>query len=194
MSFNKIMKNIDKKKAEPLESEYEIEEIISFIKKIEEKIEWLKGYKKYQNNKIANNIERLESKENRLREVVSLTLDKVGKKSLSFPGVGKVVSSNKKGKWNIVDQDALVDILKKELDQDQLDKIVSSEVKISKKNLNKVLDKWDEIGKLPESVERSEEGKCLSVTFDKDAPKSDDVDLIDKMSMDDFDSISVGEM
>ena len=196
MSMNKIMQNVLDDKIQPLDNEFEIEEAIRFIHKIDKELDWLKGYKKYQADKISKNIDDLSGKKEKLKAIISATMEKSDKKTLSFPGIGKVSLKDNKGKWDIKDQDSLVGFLQKELSEDAFDEVVEKSIKISKKNLNTILNKWEKVDKVPDSVQREEGSKSVAVTFDKSIEQIDadfvfEADSGDVQSYDSLDPLSV---
>jgi len=172
----KIAELMDSDTIEPLESELEIEDLIVTIDSLNRKVDFLSRLKKNRVSTIDEEIDKNKVRKQKLQEVIVATLESVGEKSLSFPGVGKVVTKQPKGKWNISDEDALVEHLKKTLTADDFDAVVPTKPSIAKKELNKILDGWEKSGEVPKSVEREETRTSLSVTIDKNLGRRIDVD------------------
>ena len=176
-----------------LEEECDIEELILSISGIDKTLEWYKELKKKRIEKITAEMDKLSKRKDRLKDVIAATLTENGTKSLNFPGIGKVSVRNVKGKWNIEDEESLAAYLQKELEGEELNKIVVTKTVIVKAPLKKVLDLWEKNGSLPSTVEREDDKQSLSVTVDKsfsDAQKMQDalqsVEDIDVEDMDDL--------
>jgi hypothetical protein len=163
----KIFEMMDNEKAVPLENESEIEDLIVAIKGLNKRLDFLKKLKENRIGKINEDIEKHSLRKERLQDVIIATLEKINEKSLSFPGVGKVIVKHPKGKWEVKNEEDLIELLKKELSKDDFDAVVPSKPSIAKKELNKILDVWEKSGKLPTSVEREKAESSLTVTIDK---------------------------
>jgi len=103
-------------------------------------------------------------------------LESSDEKSLSFPGVGKVVTKQPKGKWNISDENSLISYLKEKLSAGDFEVVVPTKPSIAKKELNKILDTWEKSGDIPVCVAREESKISLSITIDKNLGRSIDLD------------------
>jgi hypothetical protein len=193
MDKKDIVTMLTSKDVTPLESECDIEELILSISGIDKTLEWYKELKKKRIEKITAEMDKLSKRKDRLKDVIAATLTENGTKSLNFPGIGKVSVRNVKGKWNIEDEESLAAYLQKELEGEELNKIVVTKTVIVKAPLKKVLDLWEKNGSLPSTVEREDDKQSLSVTVDKsfsDAQKMQDalqsVEDIDVEDMDDL--------
>lgn len=193
----KIFEIMDSENVSPLENESEIEDLIVTINSLNKKIDFLNGLKKNRVKIINEDIEKNENRKSKLQEVIMATLEKINEKSLSFPGVGKVVVKHPKGKWLVKKEEELIELLKKELTKDDFDAVVPSKPSIAKKELNKILDVWEKSGKLPESVEREEEVPSLTVVIEDGVSKDslDESEETDDVSKDvtdkGYDSITI---
>jgi hypothetical protein len=180
-----------------LEEECDIEELILSISGIDKTLEWYKELKKKRIEKIAVEVDKLSKRKERLQEVIKATLNKNNKKSLNFPGVGKVSTRNVKGKWEWEDEDndTLIAYLQKELEGEELDKIVVTKPTIAKAPLKKVLDLWEKNGSLPSTVTRADEKQSLSVTVDKsfsDTQKMlDALQSVEDINVEDMDDLEI---
>ena len=181
----------------PLDSECDIEELILSISGIDKTVEWYKELKKKRIEKITAEIDKLSSRKERLKEVIVATLDENNKKSLNFPGVGKVSVRNVKGKWDWdeEDNDSLISYIQKELEGDELDKIVVTKTTIVRTPLKKVLDIWEKNGSLPSTVKRVDDKQSLSVTVDKsfsDFQKMQDIlQSVEEIDVEDMDELEI---
>jgi len=181
----------------PLDSECDIEELILSISGIDKTVEWYKELKKKRIEKITAEIDKLSSRKERLKEVIVATLDENNKKSLNFPGVGKVSVRNVKGKWDWdeEDNDSLISYIQKELEGDELDKIVVTKTTIVRTPLKKVLDLWEKNGSLPSTVKRVDDKQSLSVTVDKsfsDFQKMQDIlQSVEEIDVEEMDELEI---
>jgi len=149
----------------PLESEFEIEDLISAIKDMKDKVKFLENLRKSRTSAIDAEIIRNEEKIDLLEKVISSTLEKVGKKSLNFPGIGKVGMSERKGKWVVNDEAQLITELEAK-DKVAYDRVVFTKKGIAKKELDEILDAWEKVGNVPSCVSKDPPTKSLKVSFD----------------------------
>lgn len=167
MQAKQIVELLSSDDVKPLDSEFDIEELLMSLSGLQDKIKWLKQLKDSRVQTINAEITKLDERQTRLRDVISYTLESVDKKSLSFPGVGKVAIKSVKGKWNVNDEDQIIAHLRKKLSKDEVDEIVVTKDTIVKKSLNKVLDIWEKLDDVPDAVSREDGKISLSVTIDK---------------------------
>lgn len=155
-----------------------IEAALELISKSESKIEEFKEIKKKRNYLIDAEMENLDSRIEFLKSVIAQTLKAHDKKSISFPGLAKVSRRNKKGKWVVTDEDALKKVLK---DEGEFDTIVKTEEVVQKGELNKLLEVWQSVGKLPPSVEREPDEDAVTISYDKPTTNIDSVPVAQKV-------------
>ena len=181
---------------EPLETDVEIEDLILAVKDIDNKIEFLERLKKDRTKNITLEIEKLSQKKDRFKEVISQTLDKFNHKALNFPGIGRVTAKTSSGKWIVRDEEDLIKFLEENLDKDALAEVIVEKKSIVKKELNKILDKWLATGTVVDSVEKGEESKTLTLSYDKSNMTSIDLDDQDTSDTDinDYDSLEDKEV
>ena len=163
----KIFEIMDNENVTPLENESEIEDLIVAINGLNKRLGFLKKLKENRIEKINSDISKHSLRKERLQDVIIATLEKINEKSLSFPGIGKVFVKHPKGKWEIDNEEELIEFLKKELSKEDFDDVVPSKPSITKKELNKILDVWEKSGKLPTSVKREKADSSLTVTIEK---------------------------
>lgn len=151
---------------------YNIEAILELIRTANQKKLEFSLLKKKRNQVIDQEIENLDSRVEFLRSIIAKTLKEHKQKSISFPGVAKVSQRKKKGGWLIKDEGKLLEALKQE---QEYDAIVESKPSIRKGELNKLLDVWESIQKIPPCVEREHIADEIDVTisFEKIADDND---------------------
>lgn len=149
-----------------LESVFDIEEMLSNIKKTEDEIKHLKELKSYRNARIDATMSSLEEDVSKAKMIILDTMVKLEpkKKTLPFPGVGKVSRKDKALNWIVEDDESLLADLEK---QGLKDKVIEKKEVIVKKQLNSLLDDFEKNKKeLPQGVKRSEAGQTLSISFE----------------------------
>jgi len=151
----------------PLEDVNNIEAAMSLIADGDKQVSQLKALKKLRTKQIDNRIKELEQRQEFMRQIIISTLTKSGEKTVRFPGIGKATKRTQKGKWVIADEDKLLEFLKQE---EEYDNIVEVKPSIKKKELNKLLDTWEGVDKLPkEAVNKTEDTDSLSLSFEDNA-------------------------
>ena len=177
---------------EALESEFDLEDILSTIKNYRDKISFLDELRKRRVSSIKAEIIKIEERTEFLEKVVLLTLENIGKKSLDFPGVAKASVSSRKDKWVIYDTDKLIEELRS--DQVIYDKVVVQKEAIVKKELDEVLDTWEATNtEIPSSVGKEEGKTSIKIKFDtalevEEVGYENELDN-SSMSMNDFDGM-----
>lgn len=162
----------------PLSDIYSVEAALELIAKSEAKIEEFKEIKRKRNYLIDAEMENLDSRIEFLKSIIAQTLKSHGKKNVSFPGIGKVSLRNKKGKWVVVDEEALKKVLK---DEGEFATIVETEEVIKKGELNKLLDVWQSIGKLPPSVTKESDEDGVTISYEKPTTDANSVPVAIKV-------------
>ena len=192
----KIFDILQSTKVDPLESDVEIEDIILVVKDIDEKIAFLERLKKDRTKSISDEIEKLLLKKDIFKDVISKTLEKFNHKALNFPGVGRVMSKISNGKWRILDEDKLINVLKEKLDDQSFCEVVIQKQSIVKKELNKILDQWTLEGQTTEMVEKENDDISLTITYDKTNTNTIDTDgyTAQPASIDNYDSLDDKEV
>jgi len=171
----KIKQLLETGEAVALDSELEIEDCIVMIAGIDKRLSFLKRLKEDRVKRISAELHKYESKREFIRNVILATLKANSLKSLDFPGVGRVVSRNTKGKWIIEDEDALIPVLENQLDADEMAKLVKTTKTLVKKELDAVLDAMDKAGEeLPNTVKKEEDKTSLSISIYENGQREDD--------------------
>lgn len=149
-----------------------LEAAVDMIKRYQADISNLKEYKKKKVAVISERIGDIEAKVDFLRDVIIQTLKQHNRKTSKFPGLGKVSLRTNKGSWVINDESTLIKKLKAE---GEFDKCVVLEEKIKKAEVNKLLDVWKEVDKLPKGVHKEDDEDTVAVTIEKETSDPDAV-------------------
>jgi hypothetical protein len=166
LGMQETLQVLESGSVQPLGDVHHLEAALELISRGEEKAAEYKEIKKKRAQLIDEEIERIESRNEFLRSIIARTLKETKTKNVSFPGVGKVSARVKKGKWVIEDEDQLLKVLK---DEGEYATIVRTEEVVQKGELNKLLDVWEKVGKLPTSVKREKDEDAVTIKFDKPA-------------------------
>ena len=152
-----------------LESEYELEDVIASIKNLRDKVKFLEELKRQRAASLKSEILKWTGQIKILEEIVMNTMEKTSHKSLNFPGVGKASVINRKGKWIVEDEYALLEYLEDQGDE-IWEKVVVEKTSVVKKELDSVLSMWKKTGdNIPDSVSFDQPEKTLKISYDKDA-------------------------
>ena len=163
-----------------LDNDVEIEDLLVFIKGLDDKIAFLGRLKKDRTATITDEIDKLKDKKDQLKDIIKNTLVKFKHKSLNFPGVGRVNKKISKGKWVIDDEKALLAELEDKLSEDEFKDVVVEKPSIVKKELDRILGEWDSQDSVPECVKKGDDSTSLTVSFDKKiAEKIDQIEDLD---------------
>lgn len=177
VGYENIYKAMQAGEIRPLADLHDVEATLELIRQIDKKVDFLKELKKKRVSQIEQEVSKLSERQEFLKEIVIKTLQASKEKSVKFPGIGSASQRSSKGKWEIVDEETLIETLKKEGEDD----LVTYTPKINKKELNKLLDQWKLIDKLPGGVKYVEGEVGLTLKFDKDGEASDDLPSVDSL-------------
>mgnify|MGYP000987459074 CR=1 FL=1 len=114
--FIDIFRDIDRDEIKSQVSEdVDFEKLVSAMSDISQEISFLKDLKKSRVSPITAKINKLERNEAELREIAVELMDSLfpNKKTVDFPGVGKVTKRQTKGKWEITDEEELLKFARK---------------------------------------------------------------------------------
>lgn len=134
-----IFKSLDDESMfESIESDVDVEKIIYAIRKCSREIDFLRKLKKSRTNPIDEKINKLIDSQDKLKDfAVSLMgVHFPDRNTVDFPGVGKLTKRKVKGKWEVVDEGALVGFLRK---HGKYDGTVTTKEVVSKKALPKAM-------------------------------------------------------
>jgi phage host-nuclease inhibitor protein Gam len=148
-----------------LDSKYEIENVLIMIQQVEDKIKFFKELKQHRAKQLDQEIGDLEDKSNRLRQVVLRTMISTDakKKTMHFPGVGKVTRRAGKTSWKIKDEKAVMEFLE---EQGVKNQVVETKEVIVKKEVNKVFDCLHEHSIDIPGVQHHEAAEGISISYE----------------------------
>jgi phage host-nuclease inhibitor protein Gam len=123
--------------SEKIGQDVDTEQIVKAIRRCDEEIAFLKKLKANRVRPIDEKIEKLSRNQDKLKYFALDLMDKYfpNKNTVDFPGIAKITKRKKKGKWEIVDEDALVGFLK----ESGCESAIKTKESIDKKELPKVL-------------------------------------------------------
>ena len=183
LNQKKIADIIETKQSIPLDNEMEIEDVIVAISGLDKKLNFLAKLKKNRVEKIDEEIEKFEERKKLLKQVIEDTLKKFNYKSLNFPGIGRVIMKNPQSKWTIINEEELLKVLK-------------SELSIIKKELTALLDEWEKTNKVPACVDKEIGNTIVNISYgDQIEEKSEKMEEINEnrkdteVSKENFDGI-----
>jgi hypothetical protein len=171
---------------EPLESELELEDLLSAIKENTDQISFYENLKKKRATEIDEEIKKTKEQIKTLESIILATLDNVDKKSLKFPGVGKVTIVKRSGKWVIDDSDKFLEVLKEE-DTAAYGRVVTMKPSIAKKEVDVILNAWEKVKKVPNCVSKTQPFETVKISFDKDIKVTYDDDEAEDTSPENLD-------
>lgn len=137
-----IYKNLDNDDF-VLSNVYDIDNVLQLIKDDVANETHLSNLKKYRNELISTEIDKYQNRIDKMKKLVGRTMLALspGKKTLNFPGVGKVTRKENDVKWEIQNQEELEKYLEsKGLKNEVMD---SPDPKFSKSKFNSLLPRLD---------------------------------------------------
>lgn len=153
-----------------LNSSYEIENALIVIQSLESKIDWLKELKKKRGSEIDMQIADHSNRMEMLRQIILRTMVKLepDRKTLPFPGIGKVSRREVKGSWSIVDEDAFKQFL---VNEGLKDDYVNVKETIKVREAKKLIQELAETKNVP-GTEKGSDGETVSISFDDKTDKT----------------------
>lgn len=175
----------------PLQSMEEIEDLIVAIDSLDKRESFYKSLKKKRTQAIDTEIEKIEKRRERLKEVIKTTLKENKQKSLNFPGIGRVSFREVKGSWNVIDEEAVVEQLSSILDPNDFKEVVKTESKIVKKNLNKVLESLESKNVSLNGVEKEPARSSVTVSINDGLESEIEEEEVEAYTSDDNDKLEL---
>ena len=145
----------------PLDDLYLLEDVAMTIKELEKKKDFYKGYKKRKSQDITDEIKVLDNKVQFYKSLMVSTLEKNKEKSVKFPGSCVISSRNQKAKWVVNDEEEFIAVLQaaqkagEDVD-DVLEEVTQFNVR--KREAGKLLDIWEQSGKLDDFLKKAKNG------------------------------------
>lgn len=145
----------------PLDDLYLLEDVALTIKELEKKKDFYKDYKKKKSQDIADEIKVIDNKVQFYKSVMVSTLESNNEKSVKFPGSCSISARNQKAKWVVNDEEEFIAVLQaaqkagEDVD-DVLEKVTQYNVR--KREASKLLDIWEQSGKLNNFLKKAKKG------------------------------------
>ncbi len=156
----------------PLDDLYLIEDTALTVQELTKKLDFYKGYKKKRAADIMNEMKVVQNKIEFFKSVIVSTLKHNKEKSVKFPGSCSISSRNQKANWQIDDEEEFIAVLQeaKKAGED-IDNVLEEATvyTIVKKEANKLLDAWEQSGKLKGFLDKAIKGKEV---ISKSLPKT----------------------
>ncbi len=159
--MNREFESMDMEHA--LDSVFEIEELLSDLKSVNEKIQFYKDLKKFRADCVSEKIEECSVTAEKLRKIIHNTLSKHDEKTLDFPGIGKVSRRVAKGKWHVNDTNAAADYFE---NKGLRDSFITTKESINLRNLSKIVESHRSQGETIPGTVLGQDKESLSVTFE----------------------------
>lgn len=151
-----------------LKSVFDIEHLMLLIGSMEDRIDYYADLKKHRIQSIDKISSELKRKVDSYRDVALRTMQSLepSKKTLDFPGVGKISRRKKPGTWEVHDEHELVSILDR--------KGLKGDVVKESLDLRKVKAVLDKISSEGQTIDlgvasKSPDSESVSISFDKNA-------------------------
>jgi hypothetical protein len=175
-----------------LDNVFDIEDILGYIRSIDSEIDFLKRLKESRAKKIDAEISSHASEIDKLKSIIKNTMlaHEPDKKTIPFPGVGKVTRRKVPGKWVIEDEETFLSEMAK---RGLKERVVRIKESIAKKEADEVLDNLQQKSERINGTAWVEPSESLSVSFEKveekplpEAPKriaSDNIESLSALSV-----------
>lgn len=145
----------------PLDDLYLLEDVALTIKELEKKKVFYKDYKKKKSQDISDEVKVIDNKVQFYKAVMISTLESNNEKSVKFPGSCSISSRNQKAKWVVNDEEEFIAVLRAAQEagedvDDVLEKVTQYNVR--KREASKLLDIWEQSGKLDDFLKKAKKG------------------------------------
>ncbi len=170
----------------------DIQDLIYASKQIEDRIEFLKVLKKKRVSVIQDEIQKLQFKQQKIRSCISQTLLQKQKKSVSFPGVGKVSSKTIKGTMSFSQPQILIQKIQKQLSPSIVQQVIKVQKSINKKAFADVVSKSELSDQIKSHIITGSDRITLSIGYDEKINQIKDLSVLpdqDSGSDKDFDTL-----
>ncbi len=145
----------------PLDDLYLIEDAALTIQSLNKKLDFYKGYKKKKAQDISDEMKVLQNQVDFFKSVIVSTLKHNKEKSVKFPGSCNVSARNQKSRWRIDDEEEFINVLQEaKKDGEEVDDAleVITQYNIRKREADKLLDAWEQSGKLEGFLKKAKKG------------------------------------
>jgi len=144
-----------------LDDLYLLEDVALTIKEFNKKMDFYKGYKKKKAKDISDAIKVIENKIDFYKSIMVATLVGNKEKSVKFPGSCNISARNQKATWKVRDEEEFIAVLQEaQKDGEDVDDVLEEVVQynIRKIEANKLLNMWEQSGKLDGFLEKAKKG------------------------------------
>jgi len=188
---DRVKEIINSEDSSGLEDALDIEDLMAKIFEIDKDIFFFKKQKKKRTKILDDQIRELESQKNFIKDVIKNTLSKHNEKSLTFPSVGTVKAKDGYQKW-VVNENKVMDLInsiKEHLSEDFVSQLIKEKPAIDKRNLDSLLNEWEETGTWPSSefenivkscITKEEIPSTINTYFEKDTQVEPDKDIFNE--------------
>jgi hypothetical protein len=175
-SNKEVFEKFESGKVDSLSDLYLIEDTALYIKDLLHKLDIQKIYKEKRVKAIDNEMKTLSNKIEFYKKVIYETLVSFKEKNIKFPDSCKVSIRKGRKNWIIDDEEKLKEMLKEEK-EDQAYKIID-DIKIIKKEADKVVENWSKIGKDMNGICHSDLSEpSVSISFEDEEQEDGDINL-----------------
>lgn len=177
-----------------LDNIYEVEDLLIVLSEIDKKVGHLKGLREYRVKSIDAEITKQNNRVAQIRDLILRSLKQLepNQKTFQFPDVGKVTRKNVAGTYEIEDEAAFLEDLKK---LELRDQVVETKEVVNKREAKKLAAELSKQGKMPAGVTLKDSSETISITFDDKATKQVDAQPASPVSarrtLNDLDALEV---
>jgi hypothetical protein len=180
----------------PLDDLYLLEDVALTVKDLEKQKDFYKGYKKKKSQDISDEVKVLDNKIQFYKSVMVSTLEANKEKSVKFPGSCNISSRNQKAVWKVREEEEFIAVLQAaqkagENVDDVLEEV--TQYNIRKREASKLLDIWEQSGKLEGFLKKAKKGsgdivqkepakKTVSIKFLEEVEEDVD-DVVNEVSV-----------
>jgi hypothetical protein len=148
----------------PLDDLYLIEDTALTVQELTKRLDFYQDYKKKKMQDIVNEMKVIENKIDFFKNIIVSTLKHNKEKSIKFPGSCSVSSRDQKSRWQIDDEEEFIAVLQEaEKTGEDVDDVLDivQQYNIRKREADKLLDAWEQNGKLVGFLKKAKDGKAI---------------------------------
>ena len=153
-----------------LECVFDIEDLLGYVKSLDAEIDFLKRLKESRAEKINAEISSHQSDIDKIKSIIKNTMleHQPDKKTISFPGVGKVTRRKVAGKWVIDDENVFLEEMTK---RGLKTKVIRIKESVAKKEADEVLSDLQQKNDRVAGVSWNEPSESLTISLEKSEGK-----------------------
>lgn len=151
-----------------LSSIFEIEQLLEYLKDTEQDIHYLQDLKRHRAKSVDSQISVLNEKRETYRQVILSTMKQhePTKKTIPFPGVGKVSRRKVAGSWSVDNEDLMLEYFDREGIKDDI--VEQPKPVINRRKLKAALDLLGKQNKNVPGVSREPDKEGVSISFESE--------------------------